>query len=179
MSRKTPYHNCPPAGFRRRSAGNAHFGTLRDRLACCNAADNHGHTAWTDVAATTLRADPRGRPEPPGIVPAPRRGVNARSLSASVETGPRTRPSAPPAWAARTSAMLRAQGLSAGRGGATLFQNVSLTVRPGDRVALVGPNGSGKTTLLRFLSGEEEPDGGRVTLEEGRALIFLHQEERA
>ncbi len=75
--------------------------------------------------------------------------------------------------------MLRAQALSAVRGGDTLFQNVSLTVRPGDRVALVGPNGAGKTTLLRFLAGEEEPDGGLVVLEEGRTLIFLHQEERA
>jgi ATP-binding cassette subfamily F protein 3 len=75
--------------------------------------------------------------------------------------------------------MLRAQALSAIRGGDTLFQNVSLTVRRGDRVALVGPNGAGKTTLLSFLAGEQEPDGGRVTLEEGSNLIFLHQEERA
>jgi ATP-binding cassette, subfamily F, member 3 len=75
--------------------------------------------------------------------------------------------------------MLRAQALSAVRGGDPLFQNVSLTVRRGDRVALVGPNGAGKTTILSFLSGEQEPDGGRVTLDDGSTLIFLHQEERA
>jgi ATP-binding cassette subfamily F protein 3 len=75
--------------------------------------------------------------------------------------------------------MLRAQALSAIRGGDTLFKNVSLTVRPGDRIALVGPNGAGKTTLLSFLSGLAEPDGGRVTLDEGDTLIALAQEERA
>ncbi len=75
--------------------------------------------------------------------------------------------------------MLRANALSAVRGGEPLFQNVSLTVRRGDRVALVGPNGAGKTTLLGFLSGEHEPDAGRVTREEGSTLIALRQEERA
>jgi len=75
--------------------------------------------------------------------------------------------------------MLRAQALSAIRNAETLFQNVSLTVRAGDRLALVGPNGAGKTTLLRFLSGEDEPDGGRVQREEGITLISLKQEERA
>ncbi len=75
--------------------------------------------------------------------------------------------------------MLRAHALSAVRGGDTLFQNVSLAVRRGDRIALVGPNGAGKTTLLGFLAGEHEPDAGRVTREEGSALIALHQEERA
>jgi ATP-binding cassette subfamily F protein 3 len=75
--------------------------------------------------------------------------------------------------------MLRAQAVSAIRGGDILFKNVSLTVRPGDRVALVGPNGAGKTTLLSFLSGEAEPEEGRVMLEDGDSLIALKQEERA
>ncbi len=75
--------------------------------------------------------------------------------------------------------MLRAQALSAVRGGDTLFQNVSLTVRPGDRIALVGPNGAGKTTLLRFLSGEQDPEAGKVLRDENDTLIALAQEERA
>ncbi len=75
--------------------------------------------------------------------------------------------------------MLRAQAVSAIRGGDTLFKNVSLTVRPGDRVALVGPNGAGKTTLLSFLSGETEPEVGKVVRDESDSLIALKQEERA
>ena len=39
-------------------------------------------------------------------------------------------------------------------GGKTIFSNVSITVKCGDRIALLGDNGSGKTTLLRLLRGE-------------------------
>ena len=47
-------------------------------------------------------------------------------------------------------------------GGRTLFKNVNLSLRAGDRVALLGPNGIGKSTLLKCLVGEEAPDTGNV-----------------
>ena len=47
-------------------------------------------------------------------------------------------------------------------GDRTLFQNVNLHIRAGDRVALLGPNGIGKSTLLKCLVGEESPDTGAV-----------------
>ena len=47
-------------------------------------------------------------------------------------------------------------------GDRTLFKNVNLTLRAGDRVALLGPNGIGKSTLLKCLMGEETPDTGAV-----------------
>ncbi len=47
--------------------------------------------------------------------------------------------------------------------------DVSLTVRPGERVALVGHNGSGKTTLVKLLLHLYEPTAGKITLD-GREM---------
>jgi ATPase subunit of ABC transporter with duplicated ATPase domains len=56
------------------------------------------------------------------------------------------------------------RGLCAKRGGRVLFDGLDLDVYAGERIVLAGPNGAGKTTLLRMLSGESEPDRGRVLL---------------
>lgn len=45
------------------------------------------------------------------------------------------------------------------------LQNVSLDLKDGDRVGLVGHNGAGKTTLLRVLAGIYEPNQGRVSID--------------
>jgi ATP-binding cassette subfamily F protein 3 len=59
--------------------------------------------------------------------------------------------------------VLETRGLSAERGGATLFSGVDLLIRRGDRVAVVGPNGCGKSTLMKLLSGRgAEADRGDV-----------------
>jgi len=50
-------------------------------------------------------------------------------------------------------------------GDRTLFQDVSLHLEAGDKLAVVGQNGSGKSTLLRIISGEDSPDSGRVEIE--------------
>lgn len=44
------------------------------------------------------------------------------------------------------------------------LQNISFTLKPGDRLGLVGRNGAGKTTLLRALAGIYEPVAGSVTI---------------
>lgn len=49
-------------------------------------------------------------------------------------------------------------------GRAPVIEDVGLTVRAGEFVALVGPNGSGKSTLLKVLLGSLQPSGGRVRL---------------
>jgi NitT/TauT family transport system ATP-binding protein len=46
------------------------------------------------------------------------------------------------------------------------LQNLSLTVDPGEIVALIGPNGSGKSTLLRVIAGLLPPDSGTVELDD-------------
>jgi ABC-type polysaccharide/polyol phosphate transport system ATPase subunit len=42
------------------------------------------------------------------------------------------------------------------------LQDITLTLRAGDRLALIGPNGAGKTTLLRVMAGIYEPTGGAI-----------------
>ena len=55
-------------------------------------------------------------------------------------------------------------GVTFGYAATPVVEDVSLTVDPGEYVAVVGPNGSGKSTLLRLLLGLLEPDAGTATL---------------
>jgi ATPase subunit of ABC transporter with duplicated ATPase domains len=53
-----------------------------------------------------------------------------------------------------------------------LLSDLSWSIGPGDRIGLIGVNGAGKTSLLRLLTGESEPDTGRV--KRGRTLALGH-----
>lgn len=55
---------------------------------------------------------------------------------------------------------LIASGMTMRFGGLTAVNNVSITLRPGEIVGLIGPNGSGKTTLMNMLSGVLRPSSG-------------------
>lgn len=56
-----------------------------------------------------------------------------------------------------------------------LFQNASMTVNYGERVALVGPNGAGKSTLFSLILKQDEPDSGEVIRDEWTTLGYLPQ----
>lgn len=52
------------------------------------------------------------------------------------------------------------------------IENLSLEIKDGDRIGLVGHNGAGKTTLLRVLAGIYKPTGGTITID-GRVRALL------
>jgi branched-chain amino acid transport system ATP-binding protein len=74
------------------------------------------------------------------------------------------------------SALLRIDGLEAGYGDVTAVSAVSLEVRRGEAVALIGSNGAGKTTTLRAISGLLPLRSGTIELE-GRRLDGLSPAE--
>src|SRR5437588_12350687 len=73
--------------------------------------------------------------------------------------------------------LLSVQGLTKGYGPRPLFTDLSLDLRAGERVGLIGPNGSGKTTLLRLLAGREQPDAGTRSLRRSARLGYVAQDD--
>lgn len=60
--------------------------------------------------------------------------------------------------------VVEATDISKSFGGRTIISDFSIKIQRGERIALVGPNGVGKTTLLNILTGQLEPDSGKVKL---------------
>jgi ABC-type branched-subunit amino acid transport system ATPase component len=70
----------------------------------------------------------------------------------------------PPAQQAPAGPSLRAEAVTAGYGGDPVIRDISVLVRPGEVVSVVGANGSGKSTLLKALVGVIRVSGGQVLL---------------
>ncbi|MEU8089589.1 MULTISPECIES: thiol reductant ABC exporter subunit CydD [Micromonospora] len=60
---------------------------------------------------------------------------------------------------------IRFEGVSVAYDRTTALRDVTLTIRPGDRIAVIGPSGAGKSTLLNLLLGFVAPTSGRVTVD--------------
>lgn len=71
--------------------------------------------------------------------------------------------------------LVTVDGLKKSFGVHDIFQNVSFTVRQGEKVGLVGVNGSGKTTLLRCLLDPDFADGGSVKFAGDLRLGYVEQ----
>jgi putative spermidine/putrescine transport system ATP-binding protein len=67
--------------------------------------------------------------------------------------------------AERAGVEVRLENLQRRYGPVTALNDLSLTIAPGELVALLGPSGCGKTTALRLLAGLEQADGGRVMID--------------
>jgi ribose transport system ATP-binding protein len=61
--------------------------------------------------------------------------------------------------------MLEMTGISKRFPGVTALESVSLSVSPGEVVALVGENGAGKSTLMKILAGIHQPDAGTIRVD--------------
>ncbi|NJK91520.1 MAG: ABC-F family ATP-binding cassette domain-containing protein [Blastochloris sp.] len=75
--------------------------------------------------------------------------------------------------------MLSLSNVSKAFGGRTLYEDVSLQINYGDRVAIVGSNGAGKSTLFSIILRENDPDAGTVSMDRNTTLGFLPQETAA
>jgi|AGTN01.3.fsa_nt_gi ABC-type cobalamin/Fe3+-siderophores transport systems, ATPase components len=67
------------------------------------------------------------------------------------------------------TAMIQASHVTVQAGPVRLLSDTSLTIGPGEFVAIIGPNGAGKSTLLSLLSGERRADSGELRLD-GRPI---------
>ncbi|WCB95182.1 putative ABC transporter ATP-binding/permease protein [Baekduia alba] len=120
-------------------------------------------------AVTPLTATAR---ELPGALAAGRRLLELADIEPKIADPPSPAP-APP-----RDAVLALEGVRAryGFGERAALEDVTLHLRPGRRVALVGPSGAGKTTVVNLLLRFLDPEAGRVTLA-GRDLRDYRQED--
>jgi ATPase subunit of ABC transporter with duplicated ATPase domains len=72
--------------------------------------------------------------------------------------------------------MIRLDQVSKQHGSQILFMDASMGVFKGEKIGLVGPNGAGKSTIFRMIVGEEEPDGGQVSVDRGTTIGYFSQD---
>ncbi|MBQ6360487.1 MAG: ABC-F family ATP-binding cassette domain-containing protein [Lachnospiraceae bacterium] len=70
------------------------------------------------------------------------------------------------------------EGLSKAFGDHTLFSDVNIHIRRGERVAIIGDNGTGKTTLLKIITGLADADAGTLTLGSKVEIGYYDQEQQ-
>ena len=71
----------------------------------------------------------------------------------------------------KSELLLEMQGIDKSFPGVQALRDVSLSLRPGEVLGIVGENGAGKSTLIKILGGAHLPDRGRIVLE-GREVSF-------
>jgi branched-chain amino acid transport system ATP-binding protein len=77
-----------------------------------------------------------------------------------------------------TRLLLEARNLTLGYGGVPIIHDLTLSIAPGEVLAMIGANGAGKTTTLLGLAGAIEPIGGSVVFEGSSQFRGLHLNAR-
>ena len=72
--------------------------------------------------------------------------------------------------------MLLLNNISLNFGGYDLYKNVTLQIKPKDKIGLTGKNGAGKSTLMKLVLGIEKPSSGDISITKGFKLGYLPQE---
>jgi ATP-binding cassette subfamily F protein uup len=71
---------------------------------------------------------------------------------------------------------LRAEQISKHYGDRTLFENITLSVEQGQKIALIAKNGAGKTNILNIIAQKDTPDSGTVVMSKDIQVAYLEQE---
>ncbi|BCS95217.1 ABC transporter ATP-binding protein [Desulfoluna limicola] len=71
--------------------------------------------------------------------------------------------------------MIHLTNITRQHGNQILFDKASLQILEGSRTGLVGPNGAGKSTIFRLITGEEEPDGGDISIVKKTTIGYFSQ----
>jgi sulfate-transporting ATPase len=74
--------------------------------------------------------------------------------------------------------VIDAHDLSKSYGNRLLFENLSFSIPKNAIVGIIGPNGMGKSTLFRIIMGQEQPDGGSVTIGDTVKLSYVDQSHK-
>jgi ATP-binding cassette subfamily F protein uup len=78
----------------------------------------------------------------------------------------------------KTKMVIDAERVTKRFGERAIVRDFTLRIQRGDRIGVVGANGTGKTTLLRLLTGELEPDEGRIARAKTLQGIMIDQQRR-
>ncbi|MES2326196.1 MAG: ABC-F family ATP-binding cassette domain-containing protein [Pseudomonadota bacterium] len=78
----------------------------------------------------------------------------------------------------RSKTVIEADEVSKRYGERPIIRDFSLRIQRGDRIGIVGPNGAGKTTLLKLLTGEIQPDSGKITQARTLSGIVIDQQRK-
>lgn len=73
--------------------------------------------------------------------------------------------------------VLHAEGLSKSFDNTTLFENLNIDIKRGDKTAIVGPNGIGKSTLLKILLGKAQKSSGEIKFGTNVNVGYYDQEQ--
>jgi len=71
--------------------------------------------------------------------------------------------------------VIEADGVCKGYGERLLLEDMTFKLPPGGIIGVIGPNGAGKTTLFRMITGQEQPDSGKIRIGETVALAYVDQ----